>query len=389
MTGAARSAVPAAATVAAGAALVAVCYGFARFAYGLFAPELQAEFDLSDTWSAVIGAGGYVGYCVAILVSTWLTPRWGPRRVASLAGAVATVGMAGVAVAPSATALAVALLVAGSSTGIASPPLAAAVEQCVRRARRDRAQTLVNAGTGFGVLLSGPVALLLSAQWRLAWLVYAGGAAVVTWWVRRTVPGRDPRDGATIPARTRGGHDVALLVASFTLGVGSVAVWTSGRSIVEAGTPGDDAIGALVWVVIGAAGIAGALSGPLVQRIGVARSWALLMVLLAGATAVIGSAPSHRSAVLVAAAAFGAAYIALTGVALVWATRRYPRRTEQGVGASFFLIALGQAIGALVVGVVVDLLGLAAAFHVCAAVALLGALTPARAAMVGRAAVRP
>ncbi|RAE74299.1 MFS transporter, partial [Burkholderia multivorans] len=82
-------------------------------------------------------------------------------------------------------------LLAGSSTGIASPPLAHAVALFVRSGVRDRTQTVINAGTGAGVALAGPVALLTVGQWRLAWWAFAVIAAVVTVWVARAVPRRD------------------------------------------------------------------------------------------------------------------------------------------------------------------------------------------------------
>ena len=50
----------------------------------------------------------------------------------------------------------------------------------------DRAQTLVNGGTGLGVLLLfAPIALLLLGQWRAAWGVYAIVSAMVTIWLLR------------------------------------------------------------------------------------------------------------------------------------------------------------------------------------------------------------
>lgn len=178
--------------VAAGTALIATTYGLARFTYGLFAPDFAAEFDLSPLVRGVLGAGGYVGYCVAILIATALTPRWGARWVGVLAGATATIGISTVATATSATVLAIGLLVAGSSTGIASPPMAAAIARWVSDARTDQAQTLVNAGTGAGVLVSGPIALALLSHWRVAWAVFALISALATLAVWRFVPA-EPR----------------------------------------------------------------------------------------------------------------------------------------------------------------------------------------------------
>ena len=47
--------------VAPGLALIAVTYGLARFAYGLFLPEMREALDLSETWLGLIGAGSYSG----------------------------------------------------------------------------------------------------------------------------------------------------------------------------------------------------------------------------------------------------------------------------------------------------------------------------------------
>ena len=92
--------------VAPGLALIAVTYGLARFAYGLFLPEMREAFDLPPSWLGLIGAGSYLGYCVAVVVSLVYTSRTGPRLMAVAAGAVAVVGMALVAFALSAWVLA-------------------------------------------------------------------------------------------------------------------------------------------------------------------------------------------------------------------------------------------------------------------------------------------
>ncbi|MBD0253747.1 MAG: YbfB/YjiJ family MFS transporter, partial [Rubrobacter sp.] len=55
--------------VAPGLALIAVTYGLARFAYGLFLPEMREAFDLSPSLLGAIGSGSYLGYCVAVVVA--------------------------------------------------------------------------------------------------------------------------------------------------------------------------------------------------------------------------------------------------------------------------------------------------------------------------------
>src|SRR4051794_14122108 len=83
--------------VAPGLALIAVTYGLARFAYGLLLPEMREALDLSPSLLGVIGAGSYLGYCVAIVISLVYTAKTGPRWMAVAAGAGAVVGMAVVA----------------------------------------------------------------------------------------------------------------------------------------------------------------------------------------------------------------------------------------------------------------------------------------------------
>lgn len=370
--------------VLAGTALIASCYGLARFAYGLFAPQLGEEFALSAALSGLIGAGSYVGYCLAIGASAVLTTRWGPRRVAVLAGLVATAGILVVATAPSAGVLAAGVLIAGSSTGLASPPLAAAVATWVREEVRDTAQTVVNAGTGIGVLVSGPVALLLQQQWRAAWLLFALTAAIVTVWVARALP-----PNTSTPSRDAGEigrdrkpekwpHGTALLVvASLVLGLTSVVVWTFDQDLI-ARQSDVDWLAPMVWTAVGAAGVGGAFSGPVVTRLGITNAWTIMMVLLALGSAGLAAGAGVPVVALLAGSVFGAAYIALTGVLLVWATRVYRRRPSAGVGLSFFMVAAGQAVGAPLLGVGITLTSLQAVFYISAFVAIAGAFLRGR-----------
>lgn len=85
---------------AVGFGLIAICYGFARFAFGLFLPQIDADLSLSSTVGGLISGGSFLGYCVAIVVSAHLTERLGPRVVATGAALVAAVGMTGIAAAP-------------------------------------------------------------------------------------------------------------------------------------------------------------------------------------------------------------------------------------------------------------------------------------------------
>jgi predicted MFS family arabinose efflux permease len=372
--------------VAAGTALIACCYGFARFTYGLFAPVFTEAFDLTPTLTGVIGAGSYVGYCAAIIVSLVLTERLGARWVAVAAGVVATVGISIVAVATSAWVLAAGVLVAGCSTGIASPPLAAAVAQFVPSGAADRAQTVVNGGTGVGVVLSAPIALALFTQWRLAWAVYAILAVLVTIAVILAIPSTSGPPAKAAAERFWRPGSFGLIAASLLMGIGSIAVWTFGRDLITTVGGADTTRSSLMWIVLGAAGIVGALAGDAVGRFGLRRAWIAATVTMAAASVLLALVPSSLVAVIVAAALFGAAYISLTGLLLLWSVRLYPDRTSSGVGLSFFTIAAGQALGAPAAGLLIDAVGAAAAFVTIALVGVsVVALRPAGSAQLRNA----
>ncbi len=362
--------------VVAGVALIACCYGLARFAYGLFLPDLTTEFRLTPSLSGLIGSGSYVAYCVAIVAGTLATARLGPRPVAVAAGVLATAGILTVATAPNAVVLAIGVLVAGSSTGVASPPLAAAIAVAVREGSRDTAQTVVNAGTGVGVLVSGPLAVLLLGHWRAAWFAFAAVTALVTVQVWRTVPGGRPGLEApeANPRRSAPRRAMALLcTAAVVLGLGSVAVWTFGRQVVvDAGAAAW--VSPVVWTAIGAAGIAGATAGPMVRRLGIRSSWALGMLALAAAGTGLAVGAATPVLAILSGAVFGAAYIALSGVLLLWATRVRPDRPAAGVGVAFFALAVGQAVGAPLAGAATEVVPLVGVFVACAAVTVVGAL---------------
>lgn len=372
---------------AAGVALIAVCYGLARFAYGLFLPAFRDEFAFAPATAGAIASGSYLAYCVGIVAAGVLSPRHGARAIAVAAGGLATAGTAAIAAAPVTWVLVVGVLVAGASTGVASPPLAQAVVATVRADRRSRVQTVINAGTGVGVAVAGPVALIAQQHWRAAWCTFAVMCALVTVWVARTVPSPpvEPAAGDTGERARQDGPGVArllpspllpdgsgaLLSAAAGFGLASAAVWTFGRQVMaDAGASQNTAV--IGWIVLGAFGVVGAGAADLARRIGPGAAWVLLMLGLAVATMalpLLGPGVAAWSALAV----FGACYIGLTGVALLWGTAVYATDPAAGVGLAFLALALGQALGSFALGAVIEAWGSTWAFAVAAGVALAGA----------------
>jgi predicted MFS family arabinose efflux permease len=370
--------------VAPGLAMIAVTYGLARFAYGLFLPEMRDSLDLSESVLGLIGAGSYAGYYFAVLGALVFTCRAGPRFMAVAAAAVAVVGMATVASAPTAWVLALGVLVGGSS-GLASPPMGEAVATTVSEESQDRANALINSGTSIGVAISGPAALLVAEQWRIAWGAFAlVGGAVVVWnvFAMPRKPGSDDRpEGAAQTAVPRlsvrylvGTRSVALFAAAMGVGFASAAYWTFSRDMVVRFGDLSGTGSSMFWVVIGVSGLAGGLAGDLVKRFGLSGAFRVSVLSMAAAIGLLAAVPGVLLWAYSSATLFGSTYIMLTGIILVWSVSVFHERPSAGLGAAFLLIAVGQVFGALTAGALAGAAGLVVTFWAFAGIAVVAAL---------------
>ncbi|MBB3674465.1 putative MFS family arabinose efflux permease [Modestobacter versicolor] len=359
----------------AGLAVIAVTYGLARYGFGLFLPQFRGEFGVTAATAGGIAAGSYLAYCLTALLAQRQVGRQRARTALWLAGGTAAVGSAVVASAPSAGVLAAGVLVAGSGAGAATPALVAAVTATVRPAVEQRAQAVVNSGTGAGVVAGGLLVLAAPGLWRWAWAGFAVLALAATWaadrrtaWaqVGRHEDGDDDRSGLPLGPLAR------PLVAAVLGGAGCAAVWTFGRDLLarDGGLP--DSTTGLLWCVLGAGGLAGGLSGDLVGRAGLRRAWAGAAALATAAVLLLAALPGAAVPAGLALAAFGCAFVVLSGVLLAWGAHRVPAAAPQAAAVLFVGLTVGQAAGALVLGVVADRAGAPAAF-VVAAVLLVGA----------------
>ncbi|WP_298803734.1 MFS transporter [uncultured Pseudokineococcus sp.] len=363
--------------VASGTGLVALTYGVVRFGYGLQLPQLSAEFSLPPGLAGAIASGSFAAYCVAALVAQRLIAARGARTALWLAAALAAAGALLVSLSWSAAALAVGVLVAGGAAGAASPSLVVAVASTARGPLVDRAQSVVNAGTGIGVAVTGAAVLAAPQVWRPVWFAAAVAAVLTAAVVDRSAtwpvppPERDSgrRSGLGTPRSPRRTMARPVLAAAVA-GLGSAAVWTFGRDLVTTTGGLPERTTAALWVLLGAAAVLGAASGDAVRLLGLRRSWVPTVTLTAAATAVLAVAPGQVVLAAVAGAVFGGAYTALSGVLIAWAGDLRPDAAGPATATLFVALTAGQAVGASATGALAAQVGLPAAFVVCAVVVL-------------------
>ena len=345
-----RGAVRSVGLTAAGTLLIAATYGMARFGVGLLHPAMAAERpDVAGALPAA-GAAQFGSYCLAAVVAALLVPARS-RAVAGAAGLVAAAGCLGLAYSTSAGWFVVSAFVAGAGAGLASPALVGLVDALVPARASSAAQAVVNSGTAVGVVAAGVLAGLVTAP-RVAWPVMAAvclaaaAAVVLLATGERVVPAAAP-----VRATPEWRRLTPPLVGALAAGVVSAAVWTYGpTSVVSRGLlePGD--VG-LLWTALGLGGLAGALVRGPVTRWGPARSFLLCTTaLVAGSLLVLAPGPEGRWWPLAGAAIFGGAYMAMSGVLILWGRLLDARRGAAITAWLFLALAVGQAVGSHVLG---------------------------------------
>lgn len=337
----------------AGTSLIAVTYGMARFSWGLMLPEVIVDIPFSPQMAGVISACSFAAYCLAIVASSVLDDRFGPRWMAAAAACCAASGLAVIAAAGSPAMLAAGLFIAGLSPGLASPSLAAAVDQVVDPETQPKLNTIINSGTSAGIILSVPVLYFLPGGWRAACLVFTLFALACLPAILRYVP----RGHATAREATPGWRETLLqramlnlMLIAFFSGIASAAWWNFGPDVlrhhinVEAGTVN------LLWLVGGGAGVMGALTGPLAERIGMRQVYRLSQLAMAVPLVLLAVSQQMHGWLFPAVALSGAGYVTLSGVLLVSGVAVTNNAPATGVAAVFFALAAGQVAGSVLFG---------------------------------------
>ncbi|MEV8608525.1 MFS transporter [Amycolatopsis sp. NPDC051373] len=353
-------------TAAVGAGVIALCYGFARYAYGLFVPRFGETFGLTTVGVGVLGGLSTAGYGAGLLLSLRTATR-SARATVLLAGALAAVGLGLMAAAPNVAVFGGGIVVAGGSAGLVSPGVAQLIGETVGARHRVRAQTWANTGTGLGLAASA-FTPLLAFGWSSIWAGFAVLAAAMTVLAWRTLP--RPPASATIPAKSTPVHGLTpLVVNSVLIGATSAPYWTFSSSRLTA-TGLSPTAATWCWFTIGAAGLLGGLAGRAAERVGLRTANLVTWTLAAAGLALLALPRPGLLGALVSSALFGATYMALTGLCILWAARLFPTRPARGVTWSFVGLGVGQTAASPLAGAAAAGVGLPAVFGLAGLVAL-------------------
>ncbi|PSL06876.1 putative MFS family arabinose efflux permease [Haloactinopolyspora alba] len=351
----------------AGLAGVGVSFGFARYGYGLFLPEIRDEFGMSVSLVGLVGSASYVGYLGALVLVGLLSSRVGPRVLVVIGGSSAAVGTALVGLAPGVGVLTVGLVMAGTSPGWIWAPYSDAVDRMVPADARARVLALIPSGTAFGVAVAGPVAMVAhGSAWRYAWLVFAAGSAVATVLNARVLPAGPPQrtGGSSVGPPLRWfvrRAAMPLYVTAVSYGVVGAVYWLLAVEAVTAGAGTGGVVRAVFWTLMGVAGTAGVATGAVFVRFGLRWAHRALFAALAVAVALLGVLAHVPVAVGVSAVVYGPAFMAGSALLAVWSYRVFPERPTTGFSATVFFLGVGTVLGPAVVGGVAERYGVSVA----------------------------
>ncbi|PXW22187.1 MFS transporter [Pantoea sp. JKS000250] len=367
-----------------GFSLIAVTYGMARFSWGLMLPSISADIPFSPQQAGLLSACSFVAYCLTILTAAALADRYGARLTALLAALSAASGLLLLACASSPLLLATGLFVAGLSSGLASPALAAAVSNRIAAVDQPRINTLINAGTSAGIILTVVILSVLPGGWRAACMLFALLSLACMLPVIRVLSVH----AVGSATKARRWHQRLyrramrrLMGIALVSGLISAAWWSFGSALLRQHVGVDAETARLLWLVAGGAGIVGAATGPVAARIGLNAVYRLSLCGMALPLLVLAFSHGESTGLLVAVACCGAGYVTLSGVLLVWGAQATAEEPATGVGILFFMLAVGQVAGSLLFGQLYAALGAGTAltlFALSALILLLLFITPSQ-----------
>lgn len=370
-----------------GAALVAISYGLARFAFGLFVPSISAELSLTSYQVGIIGALPFISFVLSTPVAPLCADRLGARYLAILSGAFGAGGLALISQSSDVLSLGFGVFICGICTGLMMPALTAAMQALVSRTMHGRVSSIMNAGTSIGIIVAVPTVVFLSDAWRLTYTIFAvltGMGIVAAWYFIPSVSRVIPANAAPPPPLTRSQWSrlIRLTIFAFAMGFVSAPYWLFAPDLavtLGALSPGHTG---WLWFAVGVAGLGGAVISDLADRNNPPITQALMLMMLSSSLVLLAASPGQLALAMFSAMVFGLAYMSLTGLYLMTGIRLLPGRLSVGPVLPFMACALGQAVGSPVTGVLVDKLGYADAFAIFAVigiiVAVLSPLYPGR-----------
>ncbi|WP_043499356.1 MFS transporter [Georgenia sp. SUBG003] len=370
----------------AGAGVVGVAFGMARYAYGLTLPGIRQDLQLTELVLGLMASATFAGYLTGLLLAGPLGARRGSRAPTTVGGACGALGAVIVTAAQSPGVLGVGAVLAGSAGGWVWAPYSDIVTRSVPLQHRPRTLAIITTGTSGGLVALGGLAFLAElGSWRLVWGGIALSAVAAAAVNLRLVPRTEPTP------RTDGGRGALPLARALRLPAAYSVVYfaviviyfTYAADVLDRGDLPASALPAF-YTAVGLVGVVALATGAVAQRLGSARVAASCLVAVAAALALLTLASESLAATALSACIFGVGYMTGSAVLAVWTAELMPDSAGAAFTGCLFVGALTAIAAPALAGAVIPGLGLAPLLLLSAAVSLLSGLAMLLHASVGR-----
>ncbi|MDX2358638.1 MFS transporter [Dietzia sp. PP-33] len=360
----------------AGAAVVGVAFGMARYVYGLTLPDIRQELGLSELVLGLIASATFAGYLAGLLLAGPLSARRGPRAPTTVGGVCGALGAAIVVVAQSPGLLAVGAVLCGSAGGWVWAPYSDIVTRTAVDRLQPRALAMITTGTGAGLIVLGGLAMLaVQGSWRLVWAGVATAAVIAAIANLLLVPRAGPN------ARLRSPGDMTALARTLPVAAAYSVIYfavviiyfTYAADVLDRAdlpvfaTP-------VIYVVIGGSGVVALGTGAMAIRWGSARVAAMCLVTVAIALVMLSFSDDSLIWPVISAGVFGVGYMTGSAVLAVWTAELAPDRAGAAFTGCLVVGAVSSVVAPALAGTVIPSLGLGAVLLASAAVALISGM---------------
>jgi predicted MFS family arabinose efflux permease len=376
----------------------AALLGFSRLAYGLLLPSIRTDMGGNYSLYGLVGTANLIGYMVGTTTVPIVLTRYRDREKLNIITLVAmNLSMLATSVCFDLIQLSIVRFLTGLFSAYGTVLTMSLALERVLPSRRGRASGLVWMGGSVGIIISGLIAPVIITSgsglaWRLVWVAMSVVGMISAFGVYRQIrmhpaPEITLHSGQTAPPPARLSELLSellrprgfllLTISYFSYGFGYIIyvtfiitlLTTQGMSSILAG---------LVWAMLGTGGVVGSFVwGRVVDRWPNGFSMALSLVLSGlGGLSVLGGifALEIAGAILIGLTFLGPPLM----ITVLLKRAVAPERYTSSFSFLTAIFAVGQFLGPMVGGIIVDTLGLTAAITTTA-----GAMTLATLLAIG------
>ncbi len=347
----------------AGALSLACFMGFGRFSYTPILPGMMADLHFSASDAGLVAAANFAGYLAGAFLASGSWGRGRERAIVLLSLGATAFLLWVMSLLSSLPALMTVRFLAGVASALG---LVFTSSLVLSRAAGDaRVQAMHFGGVGFGIALSAflsfvavPMAGIAEPHWRAEWIAGAAFVALASLVIILLLP----RGG---PLASEAPHEPPLrwvlpmvrLTLSYALfGVGYVVAATFLVAMARAGASGHS-VEFLCWLVTGIAGMASLFAWqPMVPRKGLRFTYRFALFVEALGSVAMVLLPA-ASAPVIGGLLFGGTFIVVTAYALQIGRGLSPESPRKVMALMTAGFGVGQIIGPVAAGALVDLTG--------------------------------